>query len=243
MRFLVGFFILTQTSVSLFAENVHEPSLFLEANQAYQNGKYEAAISHYKGLLKNKQSSGIHFNLANAYFKNDMLGYAIHHYKKAKRLAPRDPDIEFNLEYAQNKVLDRVDAKSGFGANLLAYMSLLNEREAWFLLFLSAFLLTLSGSLLLFIKKDWLFWLRRMFMVLFAVSIVIVIKLSFFHPTSGVVVSQEAKVYSSTGTDSIHLFTLHEGVEFKWDETTTDWIRIELADGKKGWVKRKGVVF
>jgi len=39
------------------------------------------------------------------------------------------------------------------------------------------------------------------------------------------------------------LFTLHEGAEFTIDEVTpTGWLKIVLADGKKGWIRKSDTI-
>ena len=59
----------------------------------------------------------------------------------------------------------------------------------------------------------------------------------------GVIAVEEAKIYSGKGRKSVLLFTLHEGAEFTIEKSEDDWLRIELADGKRGWINQKDIVF
>lgn len=77
--------------------------IFLKAQAAYDDGRYAEAASLYEQL----ESSGInnielHYNLANAHFKNGNLPEAVLHYRKAWYKSPRDPDIRANLHFALN---------------------------------------------------------------------------------------------------------------------------------------------
>ncbi|MCX8108911.1 MAG: tetratricopeptide repeat protein [Verrucomicrobiae bacterium] len=80
-------------------------STFEAANRLYEQGKYGDAISSYlKILAAGIESPAIYFNLGNAYFKSGQAGRAIYYYRKAARLAPRDPDIRANLKFARATV-------------------------------------------------------------------------------------------------------------------------------------------
>ena len=40
--------------------------------------------------------------------------------------------------------------------------------------------------------------------------------------------------------NNVVLFKLHEGTEFRVREIKENWLKIELVDGKKGWIKKAG---
>ena len=75
---------------------------FAMANKFYQDKDYESAVRLYQSILnQNVESANLYFNLGNAYFKHGDLGRAVLYYMKARRLAPGDPDIVHNLEFAR----------------------------------------------------------------------------------------------------------------------------------------------
>ncbi len=77
--------------------------LFLSAQAAYDDGRYAEAASLYGQLTDNGiDNIELHYNLANAHFKNGNLPDAVLHYRKAWYKAPRDPDIRANLHFALN---------------------------------------------------------------------------------------------------------------------------------------------
>ena len=76
---------------------------FNQAQVAYDNGRYAEAISIYGELASNGiDNVELHYNLANARFKNGNLPEAVWHYRKAWYNAPRDPAIRANLHFALN---------------------------------------------------------------------------------------------------------------------------------------------
>jgi len=86
---------------ALHAEVSDPRAAFEEANQLYADGDYEQAVEQYRLLLPEHQSANVHFNLGNAYYQLQDYGPAILHFEKASALAPRNPDIQANLELAQ----------------------------------------------------------------------------------------------------------------------------------------------
>ena len=59
------------------------------------------------------------------------------------------------------------------------------------------------------------------------------------HKISGVVLAKEITVRAGNGINSTALFQLHDGAEFKIIEQDGDWFKVELGDGKRGWVQSK----
>jgi tetratricopeptide (TPR) repeat protein len=89
--------------VSLFA-SAAEPD-FESANRLYEKGDYAGAATAYQSLFQTGRASpALLFNLGNAYFKNGQVGKAIAAYRQAEELAPRDPDIRANLNFARGTV-------------------------------------------------------------------------------------------------------------------------------------------
>src|SRR5216684_895 len=75
---------------------------FKAANQLYDAGNFSEAVAAYEKL--EPKTAPVYFNLGNAYFRQDKLGQAILNYERARRLAPRDPDILANLKFAERRL-------------------------------------------------------------------------------------------------------------------------------------------
>ena len=74
---------------------------FLAAGRAYGEGRMRDAARLYEDLIRGGHGSmEVFFNLGNAEARDGRLGAAVLNYRKAWRLAPRDPDIGANLRLA-----------------------------------------------------------------------------------------------------------------------------------------------
>ena len=52
----------------------------------------------------------------------------------------------------------------------------------------------------------------------------------------GVIYSLKAEVRSEPNTFSTRLFEVHEGLKVSINQLESDWVEIELLDGKTGWI-------
>lgn len=100
--------------LSLSAKTVVEA--FEEANQAYTRGdsilkessnpkeaenEFLTALQLYKTCLEKAESSALHRNLGNTYFKLGKIGYSIYHFRQAHQLSPSSEEIRANLQLAK----------------------------------------------------------------------------------------------------------------------------------------------
>ncbi|MFC1745577.1 hypothetical protein ACFL35_16415 [Candidatus Riflebacteria bacterium] len=83
--------------------------MFEQANSLLKEGRVDDAISIYKNIKHENNSSVFYFNFGNAWFRNHDYGRAILNYRKALFLNPRDSDARMNLKYARAKIKDRLD--------------------------------------------------------------------------------------------------------------------------------------
>lgn len=72
-----------------------------EFNDLYKSDHFEEALEGYnKVILENQANPWGWYNSGNAQFRLNRLGPAVFAYATAFHLAPRSPDIRFNLEFA-----------------------------------------------------------------------------------------------------------------------------------------------
>lgn len=89
-------------------------SSWQSANQFYSDGNYEDAVNQYESILNSGyESSELYFNLGNAYFKLNQIPSAILYYEKARKLAPEDEQINFNLSLANSRIVDKMEPLRG----------------------------------------------------------------------------------------------------------------------------------
>jgi tetratricopeptide (TPR) repeat protein len=78
---------------------------FDAANKLYEQGRYSEAAAGYEKIVQSgHRSDTVYFNLGDAWFKADQTGRAIAAWRLGEKLAPRDPDLRFNLQFARKKV-------------------------------------------------------------------------------------------------------------------------------------------
>lgn len=80
------------------------PASFDAANALYETQRYAEAAQAYEALIAvGPASTATLFNLGNAHFKLGKIGKAILNFRRAELLAPRDPDIRANLQFAREQ--------------------------------------------------------------------------------------------------------------------------------------------
>ena len=217
----------------------------------YNEGDFERAIDEWRTCVDNgTENADLYYNLANAYFRNGKLGFAIYYYKSALRLDPSNDDILHNLKYAQTMTRDKVE-EDGEENPLLA--GLFKTHHA---LSLKTQMWTLLG----------LFWVMAIIAIarrisrnskaknvligsLFGLSgIFCIIAMSagykiFVAETDieGVVTAKDADVTSAPNEKSQTLNTLSEGTTFEVLSEQGNYAEIRLGEKIRGFVKQSDV--
>jgi tetratricopeptide (TPR) repeat protein len=223
-----------------------EPS-FKKANDAYIAKKYEEATTQYQAIYEQgKTSAALCYNLGNCFFKQNEFAKSILWYERAKRLAPSDEDIDFNLNVARLKIIDKSDRVpvlfivewwNGFlhlfSASAWAWISIFV-----FLAFLSVLAVFLFSNSYLFRKTS--FYGFIILFVLFAMSVIAAFnqRNSILNTSEIIVMQPTCNVKSSPDENSTLLFVVHEGLKAKIVDEIGEWIEIKLDNGTKGWVKK-----
>jgi tetratricopeptide (TPR) repeat protein len=103
---------------------------FDQANRLYEQGQFTNAAAAYQKVIESGHGSAtLYFNLGNARFKAGQLGRAIAAYRHAERLAPRDPYVRFNLEFARKQATGGEPAARPLWTQFLSALTL-NEWSA-----------------------------------------------------------------------------------------------------------------
>ncbi|MDZ7292439.1 MAG: SH3 domain-containing protein [candidate division KSB1 bacterium] len=225
-------------------------SLFHQANQQYEAGNYKQAAETYEKILAaGKANWQLYYNLGNAYYKQRQIGKAILNYERARRLNRNNEDILFNLDLANLSVADRIPAMPRSLAVVwldkaihlftLAHAAIL-ALIFWVLFFIGAIIWLLARRE--FARKfgRGLFWSCGAVWLIFALLFAI---LAYERATvhEAIVLAPRVVVRSSPAEDATEMFILHEGVKVRLQESSGDWRRIKLADGKVGWLEAKTI--
>ena len=100
-------------SISFFAFAAYangDNSFFEKGNYFYVKEDFENALKNYEKASETTESAELYFNLGNACFKTRDIPKAILNYERAKKLSPHDEDVKFNLNLANQKIIDRIDS-------------------------------------------------------------------------------------------------------------------------------------
>jgi tetratricopeptide (TPR) repeat protein len=216
---------------------------FDEANRLYEQGKYREATGAYAALMSaGTNSAALWFNLGNAQFKSGHVGEAIVAYRQAEGLAPRDPDVRANLEFARRQVTGPA-LRPGW---LHRRLESLTTNE-WTLLALVPvwgwFALMIAGQL----KPAWKPALRRWTWTagvagLMGCGTLLLVLQHRLREQTLVVNSRDAVVRAGPFEESPSAFTAADGAEFALLDAKGDWYQISDGNKPLGWVKTNTVV-
>ncbi len=244
--FIIGIFCASCSILLAEQRSSHsEKYMFYNANNFYKQAKYDEAVKEYEQILERGFESGnLYYNLANSYLKEGALGKAVLNYERAKKLIPRDKDLESNYEYAKSLISNGI-AKP----KRLFLRKLVDEFYAQFTLNETTVLLALIYALILliltvriFLKADKLRKCSLIAIVILVVfftasSFALYKKISILGKEAIVVVKDAEAKFEPFDRATTH-FTIYEGTKIYILAVKDDWSKIKRSDKKVGWIKK-----
>ena len=220
------------------------------ADTEYQKGNYQQAIRDYEEILKNGESAEIYFNLGNAYYRTDNITKAVLNYERARLLSPGDDDINFNLQFARSKTIDKITPQSEmffvtWYKSLVNFTSVDNWAKTGILCIVMALLLVLLylfGPQLMLRKIG--FFGGLAFFVIFLLSNLFAFqqKQALDNRTGAIIMAPSVNIKKTPAKNSADQFVLHEGTRVDIiDKGMTDWRCIRVGDGREGWIETKAI--
>ena len=220
------------------------------ADTEYQKGNYQQAIRDYEEILKNGESAEIYFNLGNAYYRTDNITKAVLNYERARLLSPGDDDINFNLQFARSKTIDKITPQSEmffvtWYKSLVNFTSVDNWAKTGILCIVMALLLVLLylfGPQLMLRKIG--FFGGLAFFVIFLLSNLFAFqqKQALDNRTGAIIMTPSVNIKKTPAKNSADQFVLHEGTRVDIiDKGMTDWRCIRVGDGREGWIETKAI--
>ena len=241
---------LMASTTKLFAGN-GDYALLDSANTAYNKTNYTKAITFYQKFLNQGiESAQAYYNMGNCYYKTSEFPKAILYYEKAQRLAPGDADIQFNLQLANQKIVDKVpsDAPLFIFSGWKKFENQYTEKQ-WALIFIwiLCFSLLLFALYLFFsniLLKQLCFW--GGFVIFFVSLFTFYIAHQQYeilnaHDTA-IVMTASVTVKGAPEDKATQLFVLHEGTKVSIVKTDGDWTEIKLPNGNQGWLNSTDIV-
>lgn len=224
---------------------------FEKANELYAKGHYSSAAEIFEKIIEQGGSSPeLYFNLANSYFKLKKFPHSLLYYERAKRLAPHDEDILFNISVANLQIVDKIEPVPAFF--LYEWLSALESAyssESW-AIFATFWLWILFVSLAVFFYF-WQSFVKRASFAIALLALLFSASCIFFAIRSNerenlrdtaIIFSPSVYVKSSPDEGGADLFLLHEGTKIKIEDSVNEWSRIKIANGSVGWIKKHDFV-
>lgn len=215
-----------------------------EANRAYEDGDYPAAVEAYRGALElGLEHPTVFYNLGNAYYKNGDLGRAIHAYLRAERRAPRDGAISRNLSRARSQMEDQ-EISSHTVPTVLRPVTGLRDffsLDEWSRLLVLLFTLSCAVAVVGHWRSGGRQWRRRILVGTLALTVLSAGMLTARYygervVERAVVVEPEVEVRSGPGRDYDLAFRIHAGLLVDVAERRDEWVRVDLGGELVGWV-------
>ena len=235
-------FIILILSCPLFAVSENMSLYYEKGLHAYRNNQYDLAIQEFETILDNNwDSSELYYNLGNAYYRNGNTSGSVWAYESCLRLSPTYTDAEYNLKLANLKVKDRVDLPDP-PIYLKWYMGIKEHftPSVWINLTLFILLLlSLSVTVSRILSVVSLNYISGIFSTLFFISLFFTLH-SIWTENSvnqGIIYYSAVEARSEPNTFSAQLFAVHEGLKVSVNQTSENWVEIELMDGKTGWIE------
>lgn len=223
--------------------------LFEQGNQDFQNQNYIEAINAYQKIMySGYQSGSLYYNMGNCYYKLGQIGKAILFYEKAKRLMPRDEDLNQNLALTNLSVVDKIEEQPQFVLFRIwnGFIHLIPRNIlVWFVI--GWYLLTDFFLVLWIIGRGFSF---RFILIRIAIVLGVILFIFGFaligqiqqekNRVDAVIMVNKVEVMSAPGESSgVEIFALHEGTKVRIDKFSGQWVKIVLPDLNVGWVRKE----
>ena len=243
INFMIIIFLFSPTLYGAQVSKDEALSKFVEAGLAYKYGRYSEASHIYEKIIQSGWESGsLYYNLANSYFKQDLIGYALVNYERAKRIIPRDMDLKANFRFAMTFVDSPYkNPRRTIGQKLLEqHMDMFTLDELAILLYILGVLIGLF-----YLVSSSLKWSSQQKILLFYFLGILFLFYTFgfvFKYSSeinrGIITESTVSKFEPRDIATIH-FELNAGEHIKIIKIEGVWVKIERYDGKIGWIRKE----
>ncbi len=236
-------FVLLSFSVSSGSE---ADAFFIKGNEHYQDGDYEAAIAEYQKIRElGFESWEVYYNLGNAYYKQGNIAHAILNFERALKANRKNEDLNFNLELANLSVVDRIPALPKFFLFrwIESAARVMNPSTLAIVALICYLVIMTLVTARLFFNRGGLRGASSVVIVLGSIVLVafsgLLAVVVYDNETKeeAVVMRDRVDVVSAPGDSGTEVFALHAGVKVQVQDTSGEWVKIRLSDGKLGWLR------
>ena len=140
-QFFISILLMTASILTAGASTIIE-----QADSAYMADDFAMAASLYNKVIAEEGTSAtLYYNLGNCYYRLGQPGKAIVAYERSLRLDPTSADTRDNLDFVNERIIDRSGERGTFIGNALDAASNRAKSDTWAWLAFGFFVLTVSG--------------------------------------------------------------------------------------------------
>ena len=213
---------------------------YLDAVKHYRQGAYHEAAAQFEMIARSPINNPyLFYNVGNAYLKAGDVGRAVLWYERARRLVPNDPDLRFNLAFANSRVKDKKEEVFNLFDIVFFWDTLVGVKT-----------LQITGIAFSCIFFSWAGFravrqqpvfsgtgiaLFSVFLIVSGVAVGGMVKQS--SRQYAVIVAEQADIRSGVAETATNLFSLHAGTRVRVAENRPPYLKIVFSKDKIGWVR------
>lgn len=214
---------------------------FYDAVDAYREGRYEDAAAQFERIVASGvKNPRLYYNIGNAYLKAGKLGEAVLWYERAQKGMPFDPDLKFNLTYAEELMTDKVEESFDLSRLLFFWRDYLpTEALKYTAVIFSMLFFSYAGVRT--VRRKRVLTLAGAIGCILWIAVGVTAFYAVWQDATNrraVILSARASVRSGTSGDATELFVLHAGTRVKVETVREEYLKIIFSKGKIGWVSR-----
>lgn len=232
------------SNTRLLAATAPQQQDFEKANTLFRQKQYTEAANLYQRLVdEGFDQPELLINTGNAWYKANRTGLAVYSYEKALLVDPFSKAAQHNLNIANQRVEGYVnELPQLFFQQWWTAIKYMHAPNGWATGSIIFFWLAVAGGILLLLRPTLFPTVVKsatgLLGLLFAFYLFMAIT-TYVNATThdnGIIMGSVVKVKSAPDQNSKDLFELHEGVKVQITDGTSEFCKIELPDGKTGWM-------
>lgn len=225
------------------------------ADAAYDRGEYDRAVELYTSALTDEgSSSDLYYNLGNAYYRTGNPAQAILAYERALRINPANGEAKANLQFVNERIVDKQGENGSFLYNTYVAVSALMSSNAWAITAILLMILTVAGGFV-YAMTSTVIWRKVGFFgaIITGVCCVAAVVMAFaararaIDDTYAVITAPATTLSTAPHTprnSSEEAMVLHEGTKVRIlrsigleaDSTTLVWHEVQVDNKHRAWI-------
>ncbi|MFH2061191.1 MAG: BatD family protein [Pseudomonadota bacterium] len=220
-------------------------SEFNEGMNHYQSGRFQEAARSFEAVAQTPvRNPYLYYNIGNAYLKANDIGHAILWYERAKTLAPNDPDLLYNLKYANALVTDKREQIMDVMDVLFFWEKFIGAKTIEFAAIFFSVLFFLWAAVRT-VKNKKIFSGSGILLLAILLLTIALAGVNYYKHAfrqTAVIVAKETAVRSGTASTATKLFSLHAGTLVQVKEKRDNALKIVFSKQMMGWVNAGDVI-